>query len=160
MINEDFGSTRTNSLVLLDGIPVFDHDIIYNYNPLIIDRIDVYNDRYIFGNNVFYGIVAFYTAQNRYPEFTPDPFTQIVPYDPGQARRLFYSPDHSAGEARPGRIPDRHTLYWDADVAVGGDGHAGITFSTSDLTGTYQVVVEGVTSSGEPLSAVHRIEVR
>jgi hypothetical protein len=159
--NENFNSNRTFALVLLDGIPIINHDIIYNYNPLLIDRIDVYYDRYLFGNSVYLGIVALYTEQNTYPELQPDPFTQILSYPSPQARRLFYAPDHTIETVRASRVPDyRHTLYWDADIEADRDGQASVSFSTSDLTGRYQILVEGITASGEPLSAVRQIEVR
>ncbi len=160
-INRDFGSARNFSLVLLDGIPIIDHDIIFNYNPLLIDRIDVYLDRYIFGNNMFFGIVALYTAKNTYPELQPDNFTQILPYVSPQARRLFYAPDHGEGSAQVNRVPDyRHTLYWNADTPTDGEGGAAVSFSTSDMTGRYQVLVEGLTASGRVVSAVIPIEVK
>jgi hypothetical protein len=160
--NENAIPNRHAALVLVDGIPIIDHNILYNYNPLLIDRIDVYYDRYLFGSNILYsGIVAFYTKNNTYPELQPDAFTQILPYSSPQARRLFYAPDHRGEAVRTSRVPDyRHTLYWDADLEADGDGHARVSFSTSDLTGPYQVLVEGITASGEPLSAVCRIEVK
>jgi hypothetical protein len=159
VVNSDFGITRFNTLVLLDGVPIIDHDIIYNYNPLLVDRIDVYNGRYIFGNNLFSGIVAFYTTHNTYPELQPDPFTQIVSYEAPQSRRLFYAPDYGEAGRLSSRLPDfRHTLYWDADVEAV-DGSANVRFFTSDLTGTYQVLVEGITTSGQPVSAVCELRV-
>jgi hypothetical protein len=156
--NEDFGVVRSTSLVLIDGIPVFDHQIVFDYNPLLLERIDVYLDRYLFGDNMFFGIVAMYTAGNRYPGLTPDPFTQILSYPSPQARRLFYSPSHD-GVSDGGRIPDwRHTLYWDADVPVAGE-RAEVGFFTSDMPGRYNVLVEGITLSGEAFSATLPLEV-
>ncbi len=159
--NTDFGLSQTNSLVLIDGIPIIDHEIIYNYNPLLVDRIDVYRDRYLFGSNLFFGMVAFYSAQNDYPELQPDPFTQILPYPSPQARRLFYAPDYNNPARLASRLPDyRHTLYWNAKANIDGNGRTGVRFFTSDMTGDYQVLVEGITSSGDIVSAVCRIEVR
>jgi hypothetical protein len=158
VINPDFGTVSWDALVLLDGIPVIDHDIIFNYNPLLIERIDVYDKRYIFGNNLFYGIVALYTAQNTYPELQPDPFTQISSYESPQSRRMFYSPAYDEGRLAS-RLPDfRHTLYWDAEVEIGA-GDANVAFFTSDLIGTYRVLVEGITSSGQPVSATCELKV-
>ncbi len=160
VVNRDFQTTRAYSLVLLDGIPIIDHEIIYNYNPLLLSRIDVYPNRYLFGGSLFYGMVALYTAENRYPELQPDPFTQILPYDPPQARRLFYAPDYTDPSARSSRVPDyRHTLYWNADVPSK-EGHAELSFFTSDLRGRYRVLVEGITASGETVGAVCDLEVR
>ena len=161
MFSSYFDLTRARPLVLLDGIPIVDHEIVYNYNPLLLDRIDIYSDRFMVGSNVFFGIVALYTADNNYPELHPDPFTQIVTYPSPQARRLFYVPDHSDASRGSNRLPDqRHTLYWNADVDADDGGHARVSFPASDLAGTYNVLVEGITTSGEPVSATYSIEVR
>ena len=160
VVNSDFDLSQTNSLVLLDGIPIIDHGIVYNYNPLLIARIDVYTGRYLFGSHTFLGIVALYTSTNSYPELQPDPFTQIISYVSPQNRRLFYVPSYSDEARLASRIPDyRHTLYWNADARVA-DGRADVNFYASDLTGSYQVLVEGITASGEAVSAVCSIEVR
>ncbi len=161
VINVDYGFVQAYSLVLLDGIPILDHDIIHNYNPLLLTRIDVYYDRFVMGDHLFNGIVALYTEQNTYPELQPDPSTQILPYDSPQSHRTFYAPDYSDPTRKASRVPDyRHTLYWNARVEADETGKAVIPFSTSDLTGSYQVLIEGLTKSGETIHGVHRIEVR
>ncbi|MDR2912917.1 MAG: hypothetical protein LBV38_06485 [Alistipes sp.] len=158
VINSDFGNTAT-ALVMVDGIPVFDHGLIRDYNPLLIDRIDVYYDRFVVGSNIFHGVVALYTATNTYPELRVDPFTQIASYPSPQPHRMFYAPDYTDAARRANRLPDyRHTLYWDADVAVEGE-HAEVVFSTSDLTGSYRILIEGMTVTGEPFHAIRDIEV-
>lgn len=51
------------------------------------------------------------------------------------------------------RVPDfRHTLYWNARVTAE-RGRAGVRFFTSDMTGRYRILVEGITRSGETFSA-------
>ncbi len=161
VISKDFGIDQTHTLVLLDGIPIIDHEIIYRYNPLLLSRIDVYYDKFAFGKTIFNGIVAFHTEHNSYPELQPDQFTQILSYPPIQPHRRFYSPDYFDDEQRSSHLPDyRHTLYWDADLRADQWGRAQISFFTSDLKGEYQVLVEGLTAQGEPLSAVYTFQVR
>jgi hypothetical protein len=159
--NPEFDAMHVDALVLLDGIPIFNHDIIFNYNPLLLERIDVYDGRYVLGGNLFFGIVALYTDRNSYPELMPDPYTQILSYPSPQARRVFYAPDYGDPARLGSRLPDfRHTLYWNAEVAATDDGRADVSLFTSDMTGTWQVLVEGVTTSGRPVSATCRLEVR
>ena len=161
VMNEDYGFAQAYSLVLLDGIPIIDHDIIYNYNPLLLSRIDVFYDRFVVGNLLFNGIVALYTEQNNFPELLPDPFTQILPYDSPQSHRRFFAPDYTDESRKASRLPDyRHTLYWNADIEADERGKAAVSFSASDLTGSYQVLVEGLTKSGEVVQSVYPIEVR
>ncbi len=161
VVNANFIGSMLPPLVLLDGIAVFDHQIIYDYNPLLLSCIDVYMDRFAVGESFFNGIVALYTPNFAYPELRPDTATRILPYDSPQAQRVFYAPDHSASSQGANRLPDsRHTLYWNADVETGGTGHASVAFHTSDLKATYRVIVEGITASGEVVQAVCPLEVR
>ena len=157
---EETGFTNTNSLVLLDGIPVWDHELLIDYNPLLLDRIDVYYHNYVVGGHRYNGIIAMYTKENNYPELTPDPSTRIFSYESPQARRLFFSPDHS-GHTPGNRLPDyRTTLYWDPDIDTEGQSRITIPFYTSDIAGDYRVVVEGITREGKVVYAVADFEVK
>ena len=45
LTEERIGYTIGNSLVLLDGIPIVDHEVIFKYDPLKIRKIDVYKGK-------------------------------------------------------------------------------------------------------------------
>lgn len=157
---EETGFSNNQTLVLLDGIPVLDHELLYDYNPLLLHRIDVYYDRYQVGGRNYNGIVALYTENNRYPELTPDPATRIFQYESPQAPRLFFSPDYSSGSGG-NRLPDyRTTLYWNPEIETGGESSVSVPFYTSDLTGRYRIVVEGLTDSGEVVCGTTDFSVR
>jgi hypothetical protein len=48
-------------------------------------------------------------------------------------------------------MPDfRSLLYWTPEIKSGADGEKQLSFYTSDLTGKYALVVQGLTSSGVP----------
>ncbi|MNC95779.1 hypothetical protein D3C83_129770 [compost metagenome] len=50
-------------------------------------------------------------------------------------------------------------MYWNPDIKVDDHGNANIAFRTTDVEGTYKVVVEGMTSSGSPFRAVKYLKV-
>ena len=52
LTEERIGYTIGNSLVLLDGIPIVDHEVIFKYDPLKIRKIDVYKGKYVFGGQI------------------------------------------------------------------------------------------------------------
>ena len=159
LAQETTGFNNSSTLVLLDGVPVLDHELLWDYNPLLLERIDVYYERYVMGGKICDGIVALYTAENKYPELKVDPSTRFFSYESPQAPRLFFSPDHSAGVRN--RLPDyRHTLYWDADLRTEGNDTVTVPFYTSDLTGDFRITVEGLTSEGETVSATADFRVR
>lgn len=139
-----------NSLVLLDGIPIFNHETILNYDPLLVYKIDVYKNRFDFGDQFFDGIVFFTTYKHDYPTLKVDEQTQVFDYEGTQVHRYFYVPSYLHEKENKHRIPDyRHTLLWEPDIKTSGNVNIQIPFTTSDLTGDFQVVVEGITKDGK-----------
>jgi hypothetical protein len=157
---EDIGYSSGNTLVLLDGIPIFDHEIIFKYSPLNIEKIETYFDRYVYGGKWYDGIIHFITRNKNYPDLKPDLSTRFFSYDGTQRRRIFYSPVYLTDADRSSRLPDfRHTLYWNPDVKIENKSSVSIPFYTSDLKGEYQVVVEGLTEDGKPVYATSSFSV-
>ena len=148
-------------LVVLDGIPIFDHEIIYQYNPLLVERINIYSDEYIYEGMRFDGIVEFLTYERNCPSLPIDPSMQIVSYEGTQVPRRLYTPDYSNEKDKNSRLPDyRHTLLWEPMLQTNGLSTIEIPFYTSDFTGEFLVTVEGLTKSGEIIHATAYFETR
>jgi hypothetical protein len=149
----------TDPLILLDGIPVFDADKIIEFDPLKIKKVEVLSSRYLLGPLVFTGIVTFSTYGNDLAGFELDPKVLVMPYEGVQAQREFYSPKYDAANAGS-RIPDfRNLLYWAPNISTDNSGKAALEFYTSDQTGKYQVVIQGITPAGVPGSKTFSFEV-
>jgi len=159
--NELFMATRKGDemvwirpLVVLDGIPIMDHDIIYRYDPLLLERVNIYFGEYFFQGTRFEGIVEFLTYRRNYPGLSTDQSTQIVNYAGTQTPRRLYTPDYSREETRKSRLPDyRHTLLWEPALQTNGKSTLEIPFFTSDYSGEFQATVEGLTLDGKIISA-------
>jgi Large extracellular alpha-helical protein len=150
LMNENSFFNSGNTLVLLDGIPILDHRVILNYNPLLVRKIDVYRDYYVFANRRYEGMVSFTTYNKDYPSYTTDETTHLFNYEGTQQHRYFYSPSYNGDSGI--NTPDyRHTLLWMPDVKTNGDKVISIPFCTSDLTGDFQVTVEGITKDGKTI---------
>ncbi|MDL2264859.1 hypothetical protein LJC57_04335 [Parabacteroides sp. OttesenSCG-928-G07] len=159
-IEKNVGRGAGSTLALLDGIPITDHNILYNYDPLLVQRIELYRERFDFNGQFFDGLVSFTTYANNYPTLQLDESTQIFDYEGTQARRLFYAPSYKNEAERNSRTPDyRHTLLWIPEVDTHGNSSVTIPFSTSDLTGEFQVVIEGLTKDGKPLRGITYFDV-
>lgn len=157
---EDVGYSMGNTLVLLDGIPIFNHEIIFKYNPLNIEKIETYFDRYVYGGNWYDGVIHFITRNRSYPDLNPDPSTRFFSYDGTQRQRIFYSPVYPTEADRSSRLPDfRHTLYWNPDVKTDNKSSVSLPFYTSDLKGEYQITVEGLTKDGKSIYATSNFRV-
>ena len=151
----------TRPLVVLDGIPVLDHDVIYRYDPLLVERINIYQGTPVYGGLMFDGIVELLTYAHNYPGLSVNQSTQIVGYAGAQTPRRLYSPDYSNEENRKSRLPDfRHTLLWEPTLPANGQSALEIPFYTSDCKGEFLVTVEGLTHKGEIIAATTTIEVQ
>ena len=141
-------------LVLLDGVPVSDHNIIYSYDPLAVERINIYYGPRILGGYIFDGIVELTTYRRLHQDLSMNRSSQILSYEGPQLPYHLNTPDYSEERNRQSRMPDgRHTLLWNPDVRSDGKTSIRLPFDTSDLSGEFQATVEGITKDGEIIFA-------
>ncbi len=138
----------TPPLVLLDGIPIEDHQKIYAYDPNLVKEIIIYTDKYAFGSIYYNGIIFFRTFKGDFPGLDLDESMRIQEFRGVQnPRSLGMVPEDS-------RLPDlRHTLYWDPIVELEADRSVTLQAITSETTGTFRVVIEGMDRKGNPFTA-------
>ena len=140
----------TIPLVMLDGVPIKDHDDIFNYDPLKVEKIDIFMGTYSMGGYMFDGIVKLTTYSKKHEDMNLSKSSQILSYEGPQLQYNFQTPDYSKEINRESQIPDtRHTLLWKPDIKTNGNTNIIIPFNTSDLTGEFQVIVEGITTKGQ-----------
>ena len=152
LLNESNLFSEGNSLVLLDGIPVMDHKIIAKYNPLLVHKIEIYKDVFVFGTKRYEGLVSITTYKNDYPGFVTDGTTRIFDYEGTQLHRYFYSPSYIDEPDKQMKTPDyRHTLLWKPEIKTDGETEISVPFYTSDITGDFHVTVEGITKDGRAI---------
>ena len=144
----------TMPLVLLDGVPISNHDAIYSYDPLSVEQINIYYGPCTLGGYLFDGIVELTTYRHIHADLNLTKSTQISTYEGPQLPYRLNTPDYSQEKNRRSRVPDsRHTLLWNPDVRTNGKTSVRLPFDTSDLTGEFQVTVEGITKDGEVIYA-------
>jgi hypothetical protein len=144
----------TMPLVLLDGVPISDHDVIYNYDPLSVEQINIYYGPCSLGGYWFDGIVELITYRRLHADLNLSKATQITSYQGPQLPYRLETPNYSDDKSRQNRMPDsRHTLLWNPDVRTDGKTSIRVPFDTSDLTGEFQATVEGITKDGKIIFA-------
>lgn len=136
-------------MVLLDGIPVFDINEIMAFDPLKIRKLEVITRRHYMGVLALPGIVSYTTHTGDLGGFQLNPRNIMMDYEGLQFQREFYSPKYDTPKQRVSRLPDqRSLLHWAPEVKTGSDGRQHLEFYTSDLSGDFQVIIEGITPSG------------
>ena len=136
-------------LILLDGVPVKE-DGILEYSPYKVERIEILDNRYFLGPLTANGVINFVTKDDSFEKY---------PFD----ERYIRTPISGINKAslknlqtvEEENIPDkRDQLYWDAHLQVEEEGTQQIKFITSDVTGYFEMVIEGYTNTGKPISII------
>lgn len=152
---------QQDPLVLLDGIPVHDMDKVIAIDPLKIKRLEVVPDRYYLRPLVNAGILSFTSYKNDLAGYEIDPHALVVDYEGMQLNRDFFSPLYDSPEQTANHLPDlRNVLYWQPNVVTDRNGKASVSFYTSDMTGSYKGVLQGITANGLAGGATFTIEVK
>lgn len=137
-------------LILIDGVPVFDVNKVMEYDPLKVKKVEVMTRRFYHGYAAFPGIISYTTYKGDLDGFELDKRYVDVDYEGLQMQREFYSPRHESLKEGDTRLPDqRSLLYWNADLSTDATGKQYPQFFTSDVPGTYQIVIEAMTLDGK-----------
>lgn len=141
-------------LILINGIPVFDHNFLYDFDPAKVKTIEIVRDKYFLGPEVFQGVVNVTTVSDiSIPELNK---TYQLKIPPAEAEKMYFQPDYSGNKTDFSRVPDyRYQLFWDPSLS----GNT-IEFYTSDITGTFEVRVEGFLENGESVSLIETFRVQ
>lgn len=138
--------SSNHSLVLLDGVPVTDQSKILDMDPLLVHRIEIYDNIYSIGNVYFEGIANFITYKGDMAGFEFGDDVKILPYK-GALYPMAYT-GSSIKEGDP--FPDyRETIYWHPLMEMGGDESKEIRCIAPLYGGKFEIILEGVTSEGE-----------
>lgn len=150
---EENGLFPGTAMTMIDGIPIMDAEFILNFDPLRIEKIGVVNDIYYMGSVGFQGLINFTTYEGDFDlEELPEYLVKKA-YQGIQQEREFYSPNYSLQKEQLKRIPDyRNTLYWNPQISLKSNQRKQIEFYTADTNGSYDVVVNGISSSGKPIN--------
>ena len=152
-LNEDAagaGFSEEPALVLLDGVPVFDHAKMMAYDPLLIESVSVYPQTCFVGSRIFKGIVNFVTYKRNLPGFTFDGSTRVVDWQGVSWPQAYTGRRLAAGDTYPDY---RQTIYWHPLLEIGAGETVKIPCVLPDYRGSFVVVAEGLSATGEPVTA-------
>ncbi len=143
---------KDNILVMLDGVPLIDHNKIFSYDPHKVKQLRVITRKYLMNSRLFSGLVSFETYKGRFDGFELAPSLVAIDYEGLQLQREFYIPKSTATEEN--KVPDmRTTLFWTPNFLLKTENKSSIVFPASEQKGTFWVVLEGIGQKGEPIFA-------
>lgn len=140
------GMGSSGPLMLIDGVPVSDHQRLIDYDPALVKRIDIYPYPVVTGSQIVGGIANFVTFRGDMPKMDfPRSATMLDFHGTSYPVAL-------TGRRIDDSYPDlRTTLLWQPLVSLGPGESA--EFECPLPSGSSGVVIsaEGLTASGSPV---------
>ena len=138
-------------LVLMDGMQILNNEDLINYNSREIKSIRVINKPFRFGPKIFSGIIAVETRKGDYMPSENQRFAETLNLNPAVFEKIYFQPNYSQSSVNS-RIPDyRVQLLWDPNLQFSESKISALCF-TSDVSGTFEVSVEGYSGDGDFIS--------
>jgi hypothetical protein len=159
-----FGSVNsgTQPVFLIDGAKVFLEDILAL--PLsCVDRIDILKGGITaaFGMQGGNGVISVITRSgDRLASYRPVNHSANIKMYGYNAARVFYSPKHSKNSEAKYEPDFRTTLFWKPDIYLKPDSDQYINYFNADNSGTIEVIAEGITVTGIPVTARTEYKIR
>ncbi|MFO7743943.1 MAG: hypothetical protein R6V36_01005 [Psychroflexus sp.] len=148
--NENFNGQFTQpALLIVDGVVVQDHSKLISFGAERIQTIGLLTRKTFYGPETFQGIVTIETKEGDFPEELRGSYMKSAKIITSQSRKQYYSPDYKNEDLD--RIPDyRYQLWWNPNASF--KTKNSVNFFTSDLSGKFEIELEGFTKDGEPIS--------
>ncbi len=141
-------------LVLLDGIPIQDLNVIKSMGTEDIRRIEVCRQERFYGDLVFPGVVAIYSKTRDFKRLAESADLAKLNFEALQQDAVFNTPKN-----QPPNEPDlRKVLLWKPTLKPGETVQT--EFDISDIRGSFQMIVRGITSSGSIIYKEQSFEVK
>ncbi|MEX0313674.1 MAG: hypothetical protein AB3N18_05820, partial [Allomuricauda sp.] len=150
----------TLPLVIVDGTMVQNHDQLVDYDAKKIQSIGLYWDKFRIGPEVYQGALLVETINGDFNISTDGDHIIKKKLLRPLPQKKYYNQSYQADlRTKYLRIPDfRSQLLWVPDISLS-DEEITLEFYTSDVSGTYEVSLEGFTTNGQPISVTKTMEV-
>ena len=147
-------------LILIDGMLVQNHEELFNLPVAEVKTISIITDRFLYQNVTYGGVILVDTASRNYELTSSGNYLKKIRLQSPEENKIYYQPNYQTNRSSLTSIPDfRYQLYWNPSVQLNSSGNQ-VSFFTSDVTGKFEIVLEGFTSDDKPISIRETIVVK
>ncbi len=144
--NPDTDILLSNPLILLDGVPFYDLDILVELPANEIHKIGVYHSKIFYGKYTLQGVIDIQTKQGKLPKSYKSNRTKVIlnkvlPNDAGAINNSKTEDKYK---------PNFHEYYWNPQVLLNNNTTLPINITAPDFKGEYELKIEGTTNTRLP----------
>ena len=148
-------SDRTDNIaVMMDGVLLSDLNLLLNFDAMLLEDIDIYDQPLVCGRTPLHGIVNFITKKNYVTALHFPASVRVVDFQ-GVAYPVAYNGAVPEGE----RQDLRQLLYWHPILNLEAGSDYRLEFNTPGYAGRFKAVAEGFTEDGKPVYQEFTFEV-
>ncbi len=155
--NDGYYYPTGSALVLLDGIPVLNHERLLAYDPLLVQYVDIYEGSYFFGTRSYAGVVNFVTYKGTLPSMKFADNVRIVDFQGCSLPLAFGLDSLVPGNGYPNY---RQTICWLPAMTLAPGESLTFKCKTPAYGGRFDIVAEGLDAQGTAVSGRATLDVR
>lgn len=140
------------SIILIDGVFIPNHEKIRTFDARNIEKISLIRDKFVLGGSEYQGIVSVETFNGDYLETHAYENSSVINFKKSEPIKNYYNQSYDVEANEFSRIPDyRSLLFWKPHVVIDKNSYE-FEFFTSDVEGEYEIMLNGFTSYGKPIT--------
>ena len=143
-----------NIAVMMDGVLLSNLNLLLDFDAMLIEDIDIYDQPFVCGKTPLHGLVNFITKKNYVTALHFPTNVRVVDFQ-GVAYPVAYSGVVPEGEGQD----LRQLLYWHPILQLDAASDYRIEFTAPGYAGRFMVVAEGFTEDGKPVYQSFTFEV-
>lgn len=140
-------------LIFIDGILVQDAQRLLDLPAARVESISISRNQHFYGNKTFQGVVDVSTFKSDYYTYYYSPYIKTHKLFKPNGGKQYYQQSYEGDlKEKYQRLPDfRYQLLWLPKFEFKGI-EENVSFYSSDISGTFEISLEGFTKNGVPVS--------
>ena len=143
-----------NIVVMMDGVYLSDVNLLLDFDAMLIEDIDIYDQPFVCGKTPLHGLVNFITKKNYVTALNFPANVRVVDFQ-GVAYPVAYSGVVPEGEGQD----LRQLLYWHPVLQLDAGSDYRLEFTAPGYAGRFKAVAEGFAEDGTPIYQEFTFEV-
>ena len=146
----------------LDGIMIHDFTKLMKLGSREIDKIEIKNVHWAYGDMTFPGIIGIFTENESYQDILEENTTYTTKMHESYRHHKVFNPPlyDEPGNIRTNRPDMRQLLAWEPDLNLLDGQPETYSFFTGDLRGEFLITIEGLSDCGEAIFNTTSITVK